>query len=66
MPSLKGLMWKRPSQELSCSFEPWRSPAIKRYALTDEGKKYFRQTPGIFGPTGSFCYGRKAVDLIVK
>ena len=40
--------------------------AVKRYELTVEGKKYFRQTPGIFGPSGRFCYGRKAVDKIVK
>jgi len=39
---------------------------VKRYELTAEGKKYFRQTSGIFGQTGGFCYGQKAVDSIIK
>jgi len=39
---------------------------LKRYELTDEGGKYFRLVPGIFGKTGSFCYGQKTVDSIVK
>jgi hypothetical protein len=39
---------------------------VKRYELTTEGKKYFRQAPGLFGQTGSFCYGQKTVESIVK
>ncbi|MEO8736414.1 MAG: hypothetical protein ABI380_07715 [Edaphobacter sp.] len=39
---------------------------VKRYELTDEGKKYYRQTVSVFGQTSSFCYGQKAVDSIVK
>jgi hypothetical protein len=39
---------------------------VKRYELTMEGKKYFRQVPGIFGQGGSLCYGQKTVDSIVK
>jgi hypothetical protein len=39
---------------------------VKRYELTVEGKKHFRQVPGVFGQTGSFCYGQKTVDSIVK
>jgi len=39
---------------------------VKRYDLTDEGKKYFRQTPGIFEKNGEFFYGDKVVDSIVK
>ena len=39
---------------------------VKRYDLTDEGKKYFRQTPDIFEKNGEFCYGQKMVDSIVK
>ncbi|MBB6142991.1 hypothetical protein HNQ77_000935 [Silvibacterium bohemicum] len=39
---------------------------VKRYEVTDEGKKYFQEIPGIFGKTGSFCYGEKTVDSIVK
>ncbi|MGB8480100.1 MAG: hypothetical protein WCE63_14890 [Acidobacteriaceae bacterium] len=35
---------------------------VKRYDLTDEGKKYFLQTPGIFEKNGEFCYGEKVVD----
>lgn len=39
---------------------------VKRYELTDDGKKYYRQTPSVFGQANSFCYGQKAVDSIVK
>ena len=39
---------------------------VKRYELTEEGKRYFRQTSGAFGQTDSFCYGQKTVDSIVK
>lgn len=39
---------------------------VKRYELTAEGKKYFRLVLGVFGQTGSFCYGQKTVDSIVK
>lgn len=39
---------------------------VKRYELTDEGEKYFRQTPGIFEKNGEFCYGEEVVDSIVK
>jgi hypothetical protein len=39
---------------------------VKRYELTSEGKKYFRQIPSTFGPSGGFCYGRKTVDSVVK
>lgn len=39
---------------------------VKRYELTMEGKKYFRQAPGLLGQTSSFCYGQKTVDSIVK
>ena len=47
-------------------FGPGPPRAVKRYELTGEGRKYFRQDPGIFGPSGRFCYGRKTVDRIVK
>jgi hypothetical protein len=39
---------------------------VKRYELTAEGKKYFRQIPTIFGLKSGFCYGRKTVGSIVK
>jgi len=39
---------------------------VRRYQLTTEGRKYFRQVPGTFGQTGGFCYGQKTVDSIVK
>jgi len=39
---------------------------VKRYELAVEGKKYFRQAPGLLGQTGSLCYGQKTVDSIVK
>ncbi len=37
---------------------------VKRYEISDEGKKYFQEIPGVFGKTGSFCYGEKVVDSI--
>jgi len=50
--------------------DPLRGPTppqpVKRYELTTEGKKYFRQVPGTFGQTNGLCYGQKAVDAIVK
>ncbi len=39
---------------------------MKRYELTAEGKKYYRQVPSVDGQTGGFCYGQKTVDAIVK
>jgi hypothetical protein len=39
---------------------------VKRYDLTEEGKKSVRQIPGAFGQTSGFCYGQKTVDSIVK
>lgn len=39
---------------------------VRRYQLTSEGQRYFRQVPGTFEQTGGFCYGQKAVDSIVK
>ncbi len=39
---------------------------VRRYELTAEGKKCFRQTPGIFEKNGEFCYGEKVVDSIIK
>lgn len=39
---------------------------VKRYELTENGKKYFQQIPGTLGQTSGFCYGRKSVDSIVK
>lgn len=39
---------------------------VKRYELTADGKKYFRQIPGALGQTSGFCYGQKNVDAIVK
>ena len=40
---------------------------VKRYELTESGRKYFHQiTGGAFAPTSGFCYGQKRVDAIVK
>jgi hypothetical protein len=39
---------------------------VRRYELTDQGKKYYRQIPATFGQEGTFCYGRKMVDSIIK
>jgi hypothetical protein len=50
--------------------EPLRGPTppqpVKRYELTEEGKKYLRQVPGAFGQTNGFCYGQKSVDSIIR
>ena len=42
------------------------SQPVKRYELTAEGQKYFRQIPGTLGQPRGFCYGQKTVDTIVK
>jgi hypothetical protein len=39
---------------------------VKRYELTADGRKYFKQIPGTLGQTSGFCYGQKTVDAIVK
>ncbi|MBB5343361.1 hypothetical protein [Tunturibacter empetritectus] len=39
---------------------------VRRYQLTAEGQKYFRQIPGTLGQPRGFCYGQKTVDTIVK
>lgn len=39
---------------------------VTRYELTAEGQKYFHQVSSPLGQTGSFCYGQKSVDSIVK
>ena len=39
---------------------------VRRYELTAEGRKYFRQISGTLGQPRGFCYGQKTVDTIVK
>lgn len=39
---------------------------VKRYELTESGKKYSQQIPGALGQASGFCYGQKSVDAIVK
>ncbi len=39
---------------------------MRRYQLTPEGTKYFKQVPGTFGQTGGLCYGQKTVDSVLK
>jgi hypothetical protein len=39
---------------------------VKRYELTDSGRRYFKQVPGAAGQNKGFCYGHKSVDTIVK
>ncbi len=39
---------------------------VRRYELTDEGRKYFQVKPGILGQSSAFCYGQKTVASIVK
>jgi len=50
--------------------DPLRGPAppqpVRRYQLTAEGQKYFRQIPIAIGEAAGFCYGQKSVDSIVN
>ncbi len=39
---------------------------VRRYDLTDEGRKYFQVKPGMLGQSSAFCYGQEQVDSIVK
>ena len=39
---------------------------VRRYELTDQGKKYYRNIPATFGQNGIFCYGQETVDSIIK
>ncbi len=45
---------------------PTKPQAVKRYELTDEGKKYFERYPTLLGQAEGFCYGQKRVNSIVK
>ncbi|HZU42139.1 MAG TPA: hypothetical protein VE994_05665 [Terriglobales bacterium] len=40
--------------------------SVRRYELTDEGRKYFQVKPGAFGQSSAFCYGNETVDSIIK
>lgn len=52
------------------TFDALRGPTppqpVKRYELTEKGRKYFQTIPGTLGPTTGFCYGQKSVASIVK
>jgi hypothetical protein len=39
---------------------------VRRYELTDQGRKYFQVKAGTLGQSGAFCYGQEQVDSIVK
>jgi hypothetical protein len=39
---------------------------VKRYDLTESGKKYLEQVPGMLGAFPALCYARETVDSIVK
>jgi hypothetical protein len=43
-----------------------KSEPVRRYSLTDTGKKYLQPTVGLFASGTSFCYGQESVDSIVK
>lgn len=53
-------------QEIPNPFARSAPQPVKRYDLTEEGQKYFRLIPSADGQTGSFCYGQKSVDSIIK
>lgn len=40
--------------------------SVRRYELTEEGRKYLQVKPGVFGQSSAFCYGHETVDSIVK
>ncbi len=39
---------------------------VRRYELTDQGRKYLQVKPGTFGQSSAFCYGQEEVASIVK
>jgi hypothetical protein len=39
---------------------------VKRYELTTDGMKYFREIPSTLGQSRGFCYGQKSVDSIIN
>ena len=39
---------------------------VRRYELTEEGRKYFQVKNSVLGRGSAFCYGHETVDLIVK
>jgi hypothetical protein len=39
---------------------------VRRYKLTNQGRKYFQVKPGTLGQSSAFCYGQEQVDSIVK
>lgn len=45
---------------------PGKPRAVKRYELTDQGKKYFQRYSTLFGQAEGFCYGQERVGSIVK
>lgn len=40
--------------------------SVRRYELTDEGRKYFQVKTGVWGQSGAFCYGQETVDSIIN
>lgn len=45
---------------------PSKPQAVRRYGLSDQGKKYFVRYPTLLGQAQGFCYGQKQVNSIVK
>jgi AraC-like DNA-binding protein len=45
---------------------PTPPEAVRRYQLTPEGTKYFRQIPGTSERTGSLCFGQKRVYSVLR
>ncbi len=49
-----------------------RTQPVTRYELTEKGKQYFHESTGSYGKPkegevrGELCYGKKAVDKVVK
>lgn len=48
------------------SFRPNGPQPVKRYQVTDEGRKYLHPIAQILGSSDGFCYGQEVVDSIVK
>ena len=48
------------------SLRPKKAEPVKRYTVSSEGQKYFKQILTTQGQSDGFCYGHAQVDSIVK
>ncbi len=50
----------------SLSLSPHKPQLVRRYTVSDEGRKYFQKVRGTFGQSDGFCYGHEKVSSIVN